>query len=1142
MKQSNQFRRFENPRASRTPFLILFCVIAIFVGAGGYGVYRHETNAIKQDKYNYLKAIGDLKASQITAWRKERMADARLNSQTPFLKSAIMEWLKADGHASPALNSDILFLMQLLRDAYAYDNIILTDVAGKLLLTLDPRLAGLENNTRQLVKRAISSKDVVFGDFFHCPDCGRIHLDVAAPIIDKLNRASAVLILRTDPEQFLFRIIQSWPLPSPSGECFLIRKDENHVLFLTPLRHRADAALNQRIPMTEADLPGVRAALGQTGLSEGKDYRGVEVLADIRSVPDTPWFMVVTVDADEIFSEANHRARLVGILTLSLMVLSGAAISYFYKRRGKKIFKALYQAEHERATAQEEFKTTLYSIGDAVITTDVKGNIRQMNPVSEALTGWKETEAKELPAEEVFKIVNESTGEKAENPVQKVLEKGLIVGLANHTLLIAKDGSEIPIADSGAPIRDEDGEITGVVLVFRDQGKEREVEKLILARLKLMEFAVSHSLDEMLQKTLDEVGAFTKSPIGFFHFVESDQKNLSLQAWSTRTIGEFCQAGGKGMHYPVDLAGVWVDCVHARNPVIHNDYGALPHKKGMPEGHAEVVRELVVPIIRADRIMAILGVGNKPSDYTEKDVEIVSYLADIAWEITERKRDEEKLRNLTSRQKALLSAIPDIVVEVDGNKVYTWANPAGVAFFGDDVVRKEAGDFFEGEQNTYQAVQPLFNGAEEVIYVESWQRRKDGKKRLLAWWCKVLKDENGRAMGAMSSARDITDQRLLEDQFIQAQKMESVGRLAGGVAHDFNNMLGVIIGHTEMAMEQVDSAQPVHEDLLEIQKAAQRSADLTRQLLAFARRQTVSPVVLDLNDTISGMLKMLRRLIGEDIDLVWKPMPRLWMVKIDPVQIDQILANLLVNAKDAISGVGAVTIETNNVVFDETYCEIHTGFIPGRFVMMAVSDSGSGMDKEILAHIFEPFDTTKEVGKGTGLGLATVYGVVKQNNGFINVYSEPGKGTSFKIYLPEVAETIETPKADVSRKELNGSETVLLVEDEEAILNLGKAILHRYGYTVLAAQTPNQALSLAENHQGPIHLLVTDVVMPQMNGRQLKEVLIRRYPEIRTLFMSGYTANAIAHHGVLEEGVNFLQKPFSVKTFAEMVRKTLESS
>ncbi|MCF8090355.1 MAG: response regulator, partial [Desulfotignum sp.] len=375
------------------------------------------------------------------------------------------------------------------------------------------------------------------------------------------------------------------------------------------------------------------------------------------------------------------------------------------------------------------------------------------------------------------------------------------------------------------------------------------------------------------------------------------------------------------------------------------------------------------------------------------------------------------------------------------------------------------------------------------------------------------------------------------------QKMESVGRLAGGVAHDFNNMLGVILGHTELALLQADEHHELHGDLKEIQKAANRSADITKQLLAFARKQTISPRQLDLNDTVERMLNMLRRLIGEDIDLVWQPSAHLWPVKMDPSQIDQILANLCVNARDAIGGVGKLTIETGKKSFDEEYCSEHPGFIPGDFVLLAVSDNGCGMDKEVLDNLFEPFFTTKDVGKGTGLGLATIFGIVKQNNGFINVYSEPGQGSTFRIYLPRLVVDEDTDNAVPDKKAVaGGTETILLVEDEPSILRMTRMMLERKGYTVLYAASPSEAVKKAKNHSGAIDLLMTDVVMPEMNGRDLSEKITDHYPGIRLLFMSGYTANVIAHHGILEKGVAFMQKPFSMAELAEKLRDVLDTA
>jgi two-component system cell cycle sensor histidine kinase/response regulator CckA len=523
----------------------------------------------------------------------------------------------------------------------------------------------------------------------------------------------------------------------------------------------------------------------------------------------------------------------------------------------------------------------------------------------------------------------------------------------------------------------------------------------------------------------------------------------------------------------------------------------------------------------------------------------------ISRDITERKRAEEVLRDSEEKHRRIVEALSDAVL-LRTKDIVIYANPAALKLFRvhhpEDLIGKQYLDLVHPDDRTISA--------ERV------------KKHIDEGWFSSLREHrimalDGQVVHVESTGgpvkyrgetqifgvfRNITDRKRseeektkLQDQLLQSQKMESVGRLAGGVAHDFNNMLGVILGHAEIALDQVDPSQPLHADLQEIRKAAVRSSDLTRQLLAFARKQTIAPRVLDINATVAGMLKMLQRLIGEDIRLAWLPGVNLWSVNIDPSQIDQVLANIFVNARDAIAGVGKVTIETGNIGLDEAYCADHAGFVPGDYVLLAVSDDGCGMDKETLSHLFEPFFTTKGVGKGTGLGLATVYGIVKQNNGFINVYSEPGHGTTFRIYLPR-----HIGKAEQARKEgpqepmMRGHETVLVVEDEPALLDLSKLLLEKQGYRVLTAGTPGEALRLVGQHTGEIHLLMTDVVMPEMNGRDLARNLLSLHPNLKCLFMSGYTTNVIAHHGVLDDGVHFIQKPFSRRDMAAKVREALD--
>lgn len=864
-------------------------------------------------------------------------------------------------------------------------------------------------------------------------------------------------------------------------------------------------------------------------------------------------------------------------------------------------------------------------------------------------------------------------------------------GLAKKNIIepqSTRTGAKIWLNTSKVPLCEPGGEVIGVLGVYSDISEHLRMERITQARLRLLELAVSHSLDELVTATLDEIENLTGSSIGFYHFLDVDQKTLSLQSWSTNTLKTLCTAAGKGSHYEVMAAGVWVDCIHEQRPVIHNDYGSLTHRKGMPEGHAPVIREIVCPIFRGDRIVAIIGTGNKPADYDENDIEIVSQVGDLSWDIIERKLMEQAVALRDQQYKTLAENSPDLVVRFDKELRRTYVNPAWERASGLKaeevlhvsaaeipwILKRAAPEFLEKLKQVFAGAGPQkvefcaenargemlaldyvivpeydrdgaivsalavghdiserkqaedlrirlqtqLAGALEMARLGPWEydvindrftfndhfyrifrtsaeqvggyfmssaeygsrfvhpedmhlvaeeiekcietmdphfSRKldhrmiyaDGNVGYISVQFYVEKDYQGRTVKTYGVNQDITEQKRgeeerekLQAQLNQVQKLESVGRLAGGVAHDFNNMLGVILGHAELAMVKIEQSHVLFTDLDQIRKTALRSADLTRQLLAFARRQTISPRILNLNHTVEGMLKILQRLIGEDIDLAWFPANGLWPVKVDPSQVDQILANLCVNARDAILGVGKITIETGNTLFNNDYCIRHPGFPPGKLVMLAVSDNGCGMDQETIGKIFEPFYTTKAMGKGTGLGLATVYGIVKQNNGFINVYSEPGQGTTFKIYLPRTEEEPAEEQAVLVKRELRGKETVLLVEDEEAILALGKTILQRYGYEVLASRSPTEALRMAQSHPGPIHLLITDVVMPEMNGKDLKGKLAELRSGLKSIFMSGYTANVIAHHGILDKGIDFLQKPFSVQTLLEKIRDVLD--
>ena len=683
--------------------------------------------------------------------------------------------------------------------------------------------------------------------------------------------------------------------------------------------------------------------------------------------------------------------------------------------------------------------------------------------------------------------------------------------------------------------------------------KKAEEEILLNAdRLKILVDILQYQSDSIqayLDYSLNLAIEITSSKIGFIHYYSEEKKGFVLISLSQELMREH---NIEQTVYQLEEMEMWEEAVRQRKPIVVNDIQA-PHplKREFPGVQASFNKYLVIPVFNIDRIFGVVTVANKETDYSHADILQLTLLMDVVWKIVERKQAEEALRRNEARQGKMVANIGDVIVIIDQDGINRFKSSNVERWFGwkpEDLVGFPALDNVHPEDLdsakgfiTSLLHEPYTAGTTECRY-----RCKDGSYKWIEFTgVNLLQDPD--IQGILGNYQDITARKQageekdkLQAQLLQSQKMESVGRLAGGVAHDFNNMLGVILGHSDLAMINMNPSDPFYDDLMEIQKAAQRSADLTRQLLAFARKQTVAPIVLDLNEIVTGMLQMVRRLIGENIDLAWIPGQNLWQVKIDPSQIDQIVANLCVNARDAITGVGRVTIETANVVVDDAHYTTHGDLPLGDYVKLTVSDSGCGMDQETIARLFEPFFTTKELGKGTGLGLATVYGAVKQNNGFINVYSEPGQGTSFTIYLPRHAGKMDnnSPKT-LSEAAMRGQETILLVEDEPAILKMTASILGKLGYTVLSAGSPGEAIRLAEEYTGNIDLLMTDVVMPEMNGRDLASHLLSICPNLQHLFMSGYTADVITHQGVLDEGMHFIQKPFSIKDLAAKLRELL---
>ena len=699
----------------------LFVLIALFLVVGGSLFFRRQTQLIRAQQIDDLQTIVDLKIDQVVQWRLERSGDAKSNSTNPFLRKAVIEWTANPNDTS--LKSDLLATLQLLVDVYGYQTAALTGPDGNLLLALDPQLASLEESARQLAAQAGAGSQPVFGDFIRSQDTQEVYLDISAPILNDSGRPAAVLVLRTDPESYLFPLIQSWPAPSQSAETLLIRRDGDDVLYLNTLRHRSDPPLTIRIPLTSTDVPAVQAVLGKTGIYEGTDYRDVSVFSILMPVPGSPWFMVAKVDTQEALAEIRTLGLTVGLFVFLAVLMTAVLAVFTFNNRERRLYQRLFHAEQQKRLAQEETRTTLYSIGDAVLTADDQGRVKRLNPVAEQLTGWKESEARGKPLEQVFHMINEITRAEVENPVTTVLRNGLVVGLANHTLLIARDGTERPIADSGAPIQDEHGQITGVVLVFRDQTEERAREK----ERSLLSGTISASVNEIY---IFDAASF------LFRYVNNGAlQNLgySMEEMRAKT--------------PLDLK---------------------------PEISADEFQQFIQPLIDQEKPVQVFETLHKRADGSLYPVEVRLQLFDhegdrvflaVVQDITERKQVENLLLEREKVMQYIIKYDPSAIAVYDQNLLYIAASDRYLLDYniqGQTIIGRHHYDVFpEIPQKWKDVHQRVLAGAIERDD-DDYFVRTDGTITYNRWECRPWYRADGTIGGMITYTEVITERKQAE--------------------------------------------------------------------------------------------------------------------------------------------------------------------------------------------------------------------------------------------------------------------------------------------------------------------------------------------------------------------------------------------
>jgi PAS domain S-box-containing protein len=1047
----------------------------------------------------------------------------------PELKSILVQALSAQGFEVLGCSSGQQALAELRQKEF---DVLLTDLMMpemdgiallEAALTVDPHLIGIMMTGQGTIQTAVDAMKIGAFDYVLKP----FRLQTLLPV---LTRAINTRRLRMENLQLretvaIYGLCQTIAFTldvqtvlSKLADAALQQSDADEVSILLPTAdgtelyvaavrgEKRERLLGERIPLQESISSWVareRRPLILNGEVNDERFVALWPRADIRSAVSVP-MQVANKLVGIINLNLTNRLRPFTLGQMkALTILASTAAAALESA-------SLYSLVRE---AEENYRSIFENAIEGIFQSTPQGRFKRVNPAFVRILGYDS-------AEELIRLVTDiehqiyvAPSDRAEaQRLQK--ENGVLEAFEFEAF--RKGGTKIWLALNRRYVFTPDG----------DHYIEGSVEDITERKRS----------EEALKASESRKDAILKSALDCVITIDHEGNIIDFNPAAEQAFGHTSQdAVGKKM---ADL--IVPPSMRARHELGFANYLAT--------GRSSILgRRLEVTALRADDSeipieLTITAVGELPHPT------FTAFIRDL----TERKRAEAELRESEERYRDLVENAHDIIYEHDLAGRYTATNKAGEQITGYSLAETL-------KLNLLQTVAP-----ECVAKAQEMFRRKLAGEKITAYELDIVSKDGDRIpvevntrlvfragvpVGVQGIARDITERKRLEgalreseEQLRQSQKLEAIGQLAGGVAHDFNNLLTAINGYSALALRRLGDDHPISSYLEEIKKAGDRAANLTRQLLAFGRKQLLQPLALNLNDIVSDMIKLLKRLIGEHVQLVTKPSANLKQIKADPGQLEQVLVNLVVNARDAMPHGGTVTIETANTTLDGAYASTHVGVTPGDYVMLAISDTGIGMDHDTQSRIFEPFFTTKEIGKGTGLGLSTVYGIVRQSGGNVWVYSEPDKGTTFRVYLPQIEETVVTNNDLVSAViTKRGSETVLLVEDEDMVRKLTSELLVESGYVVLEANGGEQAMSVCKAHKEPIDLLITDVVMPRISGKQVAEQLKKIHPETRVLFMSGYTDEAIVHHGIVDSNIAFIQKPFSELALAQKVRDVLDA-
>ena len=792
-------------------------------------------------------------------------------------------------------------------------------------------------------------------------------------------------------------------------------------------------------------------------------------------------------------------------------------------------------------------ENALNTLTDIFFVLNLEGKPLRWNKTLNAVTGYNDREISLMTFTDFF-LKDEK------KPVSAAVLKGIKEDIIIvEAMGVTKDGIQIPYELSMAHLKDIRGKFIGISGVARNitERKKAEAETALQQKLRNSLLALHRMTDatekEIYDFVLDAGLVLSGSEFGFIGKMSADEVTEIILSWSKGIMKQCALAEGSG-HFPDAPASLWREMIRQRRPIIVNDYGtSTESKKGYPEGHVPIKRFLGIPVFNSGRIVAVAGGVNKETEYTESDVSSLTALIHEAWSLIERKKSEVSLRESEERFRQIAESTKEWIWEVNGDGLYTYASQVVEEMLGytpEEVVgKKYFYDSFPTDKKEQMKKEALTVFAEKSLFVKyvSSHVHKNGGIVFLETSGLPIYDSRGDFLGYRGINIDTTERQKLEAQLRHSQKMEAVGTLAGGIAHDFNNILNIIMGYGVMVMDTLSADNPAKEDMNEVLSAADRAADLTKRLLVFSRKQIAEVKSVNVNELIFDLKKLLVRIIRESIELNFDLVDRPLVVKVDAGEIEQVLINLASNARDAMLEGGRLTISTGLEKIDQEFVEAYGYGKPGKYALITVTDTGPGMDAETQKKIFEPFFTTKGIGEGTGLGLAISYGIIKQHNGFIKVYSEPGQGTAFKILLPLSEKTAaEDKKSDAAASVMGGNETVLVAEDDAALMKLTKTVLESFGYSVITAEDGENAITKFMGNRERIDLVMLDMIMPKKSGKEVSEVVKKIDPRMKVLFASGYAMNNITNEELTESGFDFIRKPFRPKDLLIKLREILD--